>query len=274
MRAMPNAALLTDRAVIRLTGEDRRSFLQGLITQDMDRLAPGRPIFAALLTPQGKILFDFFIVDDGEAFLIDCNRGSLEALIKKLKLYKLRAKVDIDRQDDLHVAVSEHEFADPEGLTFPDRRMGALGWRTITAEAGKPDNDAYEARRIGLGVPEAGKDFGSDEMFLLDVNYDALDGVSYKKGCFVGQEVTSRMKRKGEPRRRTLIADFEGAAPAKGAAIAAGASTVGEIMSGVPGKALALIRMDRWARAQEAGEQVLCGDRALRLRLPDYLKQD
>ena len=126
---------------------------------------------------------------------------------------------------------------------------------------------------IGVGVPEFGRDFGPDEMFLLDVNYDALNAVSYKKGCFIGQEVSSRMKRKGEVRRRTLIAEFKEAAPEKGTEITAGAAKLGELMSSGGNLALASIRMDRWQKAAAENTPVECGDMALHLRVPEYLEQ-
>ena len=268
---MSKLIVLANRSVIRLSGEDRRDFLQGVVTQDMERLTPGGAIFAALLTPQGKILFDFLIADTGEEFLIDCDKNAAEALAKRLTLYKLRAKIAIEIDDALRVAVSQTEIAN--GLAYQDPRLEALGWRAI-GDAAAPDATDYDARRIALGVPQFGSDFGSDDMFLLDVNYDALNGVSYGKGCFVGQEVSSRMKRKSEARRRTLIAAFDGPAPAKGAAVTAGESTLGEILAAAGDRALALIRLDRWEKAQKAGAAPACDGRALQLIVPDYLKQD
>ena len=269
---MNNAAILPDRAVIRLAGDDRRHFLQGLITQDIDALAPGRPIFAALLTPQGKILLDFFIIEAGETFLIDVARAAAPDLARRLAMYKLRAKVAIEIDEGLGVAASAEEISGPRA--FRDPRLAAMGWRAVVP-AGDDATGAndYDGRRLALGVPECGKDYGPDEMFLLDVNYDALNAVSYKKGCFVGQEVTSRMKRKGEVRRRTLIAQFDGAAPAPGSAVAAGDSTLGETLSGADGKALALIRLDRWEKAKAAGNAPTAEDRDMQLAIPAYLEQ-
>jgi folate-binding protein YgfZ len=268
---MPNIAYLPDRAVIRLSGEDRRSFLQGLVTQDLEALNNERAVFAALLTPQGKILFDFYVVAADNAFLIDCNAEAAPALVKRLTLYKLRAKVSMAIDETLRVLASEHEIHD--GVAYADPRLAGLGWRAIVGAQESSGAADYHRRRIALGVPEFGKDFASDEMFLTDVNYDALNAVSYKKGCFIGQEVSSRMKRKGEVRRRTLIAEFEGAPPAKGAAVTAGDSTLGEIMSSAGGEALAQIRLDRWEKARAEGTLIECGGRELRLRIPAYLEQ-
>ncbi|WP_165793457.1 YgfZ/GcvT domain-containing protein [Hyphococcus luteus] len=268
---MSQTERLSDRAVIRLEGEDRLSFLQGVVTQDLDRLKEAPAIFAALLTPQGKILFDFFIVKADGALYLDCNAEAAPALLKRLSLYKLRAKVALEIDESLHVVASESELN--EGFAFADPRLAALGWRALVENGDDAEDGDYDRRRIAHGVPEFGKDFASDEMFLLDVNYDALAGVSYKKGCFIGQEVSSRMKRKGDPRRRTAIATFEGPAPEKGAAITAGGSTLGEIMSGTGTGALAMIRLDRWEKAETEETPVECGGAALLLQIPAYLEQ-
>lgn len=261
-----------DRCVLRLGGEDRRSFLQGLITQDLDGLVAGNAIFTSLLTPQGKILFDFFVVDNGDDFLIDCHGDAAPALKKRLTLYKLRAKVTVEIDEALCVTTSADALSTEDGVAFIDPRLATMGWRAISKNAQGSESTAYHQRRIALGVPECGTDFNAEEMFLLDVNYDALGGVSYKKGCFVGQEVTSRMKRKGDVRRRTVIANFDGTPPPLGTAIIAGESTIGEMLSGVDGQALAFIRQDRWAKAQEKGDQPTCGDLALNLSFPAYLE--
>lgn len=282
-----NEAIL-NRAIIRLSGDDRRTFLQGLITQDVDQLEPNRAIFAALLTPQGKIRFDFFVYDTGTAFLIDCDSDAAAALSKALTLYKLRAAIVLEPFPN-HVVSAHwgHSIKSECEHSFEDPRCSALGQRSIFESPGNSGAlpveplMAYHDHRIQLGVPHFGlelsdplSDFCLDEVFLLDVNYDTLSAVSYKKGCFVGQEVTSRMKRKGDVRKRTLIAEFEGPPPAKGAAVTAGESTLGEILSGVDGRALALIRLDRWEKARAGGLAPVCEGRPLQLMVPDYIKQD
>ncbi|MFC2953762.1 YgfZ/GcvT domain-containing protein [Marinicaulis aureus] len=263
-------ASLPDRTVIRLSGEDRYSFLQGIVTQDVERLKAEPAIFSALLTPQGKILFDFLIAAEGDALLIDCDSAAADALVKRLSLYKLRAKVSFEILAERSVAVSAEEF---EG-GFPDPRHAGLGWRAFMTNETPAADSVYDRRRIALDVPEFGKDFGGDEVFLTDVNYDVLNGVNYKKGCFIGQEVSSRMKRKGDVRRRTLIAKFDGAAPAKGAPVTAGASTLGDISSSADGTALAQIRLDRWEKAKAESTPVMCGDKELLLEIPAYLKPE
>lgn len=264
---------LTDRAVVRLTGDERRSFLQGIITQDMDRLTPETAVFSALLTPQGKILTDFFVAETDNALLIDCDRVNAPALIKRLSLYKLRAKVSIDLDESLCVIAGDEKPSIERAASYRDPRHEQLGWRTIDSAGDYAANEQYDSTRIALGIPEFGRDFGPDEMFLLDVNYDALNAVSYKKGCFIGQEVSSRMKRKGEVRRRTLIAEFKEAAPEKGTEITAGAAKLGELMSCAGNLALASIRMDRWQKAEAENSPVECGGMALHLRVPEYLEQ-
>lgn len=265
---MNTPALLTDRTVIRLTGEDRFPFLQGIVTEDIEKLKTAPAIFTALLTPQGKILFDFFVVRNGESLHIDCFKDAAEALMKRLSLYKLRAKVSLEPATGLNVIASPVEI---EG-GFPDPRHGGIGWRAMASGDFPADND-YDAQRIALGLPEFGKDFGGDEMFLTDVNYDALNGVSYKKGCFIGQEVSSRMKRKGDIRRRTLIARFEGPAAEKGAPVTSGGSTLGETLGGAGDRALALIRLDRWEKSKAEGAPIECGGREVQLQFPAYLEQ-
>lgn len=191
---------LTDRAVIAVSGPDAREFLQNLITNDVEKLTPGGAIYAALLTPQGKILFDFLIAQSGGALLIDCPRAAREGLVRRLSMYKLRAKVQIAPRDDLGV------FASPGPLPggFADPRLEALGYRAIV-QAMPVDNgpEGYHALRLGLGVPE-GADFGSDRMFALDGGLNELHAIAFNKGCYVGQEVTARMKHRGKDAKRLL----------------------------------------------------------------------
>lgn len=261
--------VLSDRAVLRLSGDESRAFLQGLVTQDVLSVRAGDAVFAALLTPQGKILFDFLLTPVEGGFLIDVSKSEAPALRKRLQLYKLRSKVLIDEEPSLYVRLGA--TATPVA-SYADPRHAALPRRSIAGVDAAAADDAYDELRLALGVPEFGKDFTGEAVYLLDVNYDALGGVSYKKGCFIGQEVTSRMKRKGEVRRRTLIANFDGAAPARGADILAGGTSIGEILSSRGGRALALVRLDRQAAARDAGLAFLAEGVALQLSFPDYLE--
>ncbi len=255
--------VLTTRAVLSLKGEDAAAFLQGLVTQDVTR---AQPVFAALLTPQGKILFDFFLVPADGGHLIDCEANAAPALLKRLVMYKLRAKVAITAEAGLAVHLGPRA-----GVSFADPRLASLPVRTIApATSAAPVDGAYDALRLSLGVPEFGHDFKGEEVFLLDVNYDALNAVSYKKGCFVGQEVTSRMKRKGEIRKRTLMAQGAGLAPA--APVLAGGDPIGEVLSVRGDHGLALIRIDRLAGARSAGAALTSGGLPVEIDIPAYLE--
>jgi folate-binding protein YgfZ len=252
------AQRLEDRAVIALSGPDTRGFLQGLITNDVERLAPGKALYAALLTPQGKILFDFLIVEGDGAILLDCAADSRDALLKRLRMYRLRAKLDIEARDQLVVLAG---LPDPKaGISFPDPRLAALGHRTIGSRAEMPaaaDNGAarYLAHRLDLGVPH-GADFGSDRMFALDAGLDELGAVSFDKGCYVGQELTARMKHRGTARKRLLaIQSLDGSAlPQSDTSLKATGRDIGEITSTYGTRGFALVRLDR---LEEAGRTAI-----------------
>lgn len=272
---------LPDRAVLSIDGVDARDFLQGIVTQEIADMTVGDARFAALLTPQGKILADFFLVATEAGFLVDVARDAAGDLLKRLKMYKLRAAIDLAARDDFAVGVGSHAG---DAAAFVDPRLPALGVRKImrTVENGEEDGDegaeAYHARRRALGVPEFAADFGPDTAFLLDVNYDLLGAVRYDKGCFVGQEVASRMKRKGEVRRRTLIVEIDGPPPASGSAVRAGASTLGEVLGASAAEdgatALGVLRTDRLAAARETGAGIEVGGAPARVRAPGYLDAD
>lgn len=246
---------LPGRAVVAIAGEDTPTFLAGLVTNGPP--AEGS-CFSALLTPQGKVLFDFHIQKANNGYWIDIDADAVDTFVKRLTLYRLRAKVEISVDSGHSVCID------------------SAGNRTIEIAGDIPHRsiESYHVHRIAAGVPEWGADFGSDEVFPMDVNFDLLAGVDYKKGCFVGQEVASRMKRKGEARKRTLIATFNGRPPAKETPIIAGASTLGHIMSGADGKALALVRLDRLKNAQDNNETIIADGRDLTLSFPPYMTMD
>lgn len=269
-----NAALLSDRRVIEATGPDAAPFLHGLVSQSMTDLSVGEAVFGALLTPQGKISADFIAVRTETGFLIDVDASVADMFVRKLMIYKLRAEVSITDRSDL--AVTAGEGPAPAGA-FADPRLAALGWRQATARsaAGADGRSAIDMirRRRGLGVPEVGADFAPDSFFLTDVNFDALRGVDYRKGCFVGQEVTSRMKRKGEIRKRALIVRYADAAPPRASTLEAGGVALGEILNAEGGVGVAVVRLDRLTEAQGAGAPILAAGVALRLELPSYLEE-
>jgi hypothetical protein len=242
------AHLVEDRGIIALSGPDARSFLQGLITNDVDVLAPGKPIYTALLTPQGKILFDFLTVDDGTGTIfLDCPAPSRDALVKRLSMYRLRAKVEIAPRDDLCVLASWDGSVLPSP-SFEDPRLAALGRRSIAPKA--DGEHGYLAHRLSLGVPEA-IDFGSDKMFALDAGLDELHAIAFDKGCYVGQELTARMKHRGTARKRLLVVQGDTPLTAN-TDLRANGHSMGEIVSVYDNRGFALVRLDRLAEAGDA----------------------
>lgn len=244
--------LVEDRAVVALSGPDARSFLQGLITNDIDKLTPGKPIYAALLTPQGKILFDFLIVDDGAGTIfLDCAAASRDALIKRLSMYRLRSKVEIVSRDELAVFASWDGSPLP-GTSFDDPRVPALGRRAIGPAANA--EHGHLAHRLALSVPEAA-DFGSDKIFALDAGLDELHAISFDKGCYVGQELTARMKHRGTARKRLLLVQGDSSLTT-GGDLRANGHSLGEIVSVHGTQGFALVRLDRLAEAGNAPIEV------------------
>jgi tRNA-modifying protein YgfZ len=262
---------LPGRTVIAITGPDARSFLQRVITRGPDGLAPGGAMFSALLTPQGKVLADFILFDDGEGgLLIDAPASEAEGLLKRVSLYRLRAQAQITLRDDLGVAAArgegEAELRTVALAAAADPRHAALGLRAIVPAGGPVDDAGYDAARIAAILPEFGRDYGPAEAFSTDINHDLMSGIDYRKGCFVGQEVASRMHRKGGVRKRTVRLEFDGPAPLAGAAVSAGGTPLGAVSSASGQQALALIRVDRLEAA--AGETILAGDAPARITLP------
>lgn len=244
---------LKNRGVVEVVGPDAASFLQGLITNDIARAAGGRAIYAALLTPQGKIIHDFLVVAVAEGYRLDCARASAADLASRLKKYKLRAKVTVsDRSADLAIVASAAPLG---GVGFQDPRLDALGYRAIVpaAEASAlPGDEAYQARRIALGVPESVVDIPPETLFPLDCNFEELHGVDFDKGCYVGQELTARMKHRATARRRMLPVSADAALPAAGGVLKIGASEIGELRGSIGGHGLALVRLDRLGETSTA----------------------
>jgi len=279
------AAFLPDRGVVKVSGEDARNFLNGLVTTDLTLLRPGLGRFGALLTPQGKITVDFLVTEapssEGGGFLIDCARALAQGLADKLGFYKLRAKVAVENlSDNLGVlAAWDGDPAMKPDLAFADPRNAALGWRILVpAELAQKvadligadlvDSAAYDAHRIASGVPRGGLDFMYGDAFPHETNMDRLHGVDFDKGCYVGQEVVSRMQHRGTARTRTVRVIVDGPAPEPGAAILAGDRTVGTMGSTAGHNGLALIRIDRAADALDAGVPLTAGGLAIRLAEP------
>jgi len=236
------------RALIAVGGEDWRGFLQGLLTQDVETIRPGELRFGALLTPQGRLLYDLFIVarpdaGQGDGCWLDCAAERRTALIQRLTIYRLRAKVTI-ATDDTSVFAAWGDRPPGDGWVA-DPRLRALGWRGYGLDAAaNAEQSDYDRHRLALGVPGPA-DWGEDASYPLEADFDLLGAIDFKKGCFVGQETTSRMKRRGAIKSRMLPLTFDGAAPAAGSEILAGSLRAGEVLSGVEGRAMALVRLDR-----------------------------
>ncbi len=269
---------LDDRAVISLSGPEARPFLQSLVSNDVEKLAPGRGLYAALLSPQGKIGFDFFLVEGDGAILLDVAAAARDALLKKLKLYRLRSKVEIEGRDEhgVYAALGDHHpptrptpyakravtFADPRHPGLPARSIGAAA--EMPAEL--PGPEAYHALRLELGVPESG-DFGFEKIFALDGGLDELHAISFDKGCYVGQELTARMKHRASSRKRPLVLTAEGEMPPPGTAVTQGGD-IGEIIASRGRRGFASVRLDKWNEAQTAR----AGDVTVTLVKPDWLE--
>jgi len=278
---MAYASLLENRSIISVKGAEARSFLQGLVSNDMEQCVPARGIYAALLTPQGKILFEFFVVDHEDGFQLDCAAVRAADLIKRLTFYRLRAKVDIALAGELKVAALWNEKPQATGdaavAVFPDPRLPALGLRLIgpldrlqSAIAGAEPGD-YRGHLLRLGVPDSG-DLPPDTVFALDAGFEDLAGVDFRKGCYVGQEVTSRMKHRASARRRFLIAEIGGDLPAPGTKLEASGREVGTLATGAAGRALALVRLDRVEEAGNAGDDITAMGRKVSLHRPSWLQ--
>ena len=284
-------ALLPDRGVVKVAGDDARGFLNGLVTNDMGKVAPGKPRFAALLTPQGKIIIDFIVaeapINDGGGFFLDCPRALASALVEKLNFYKLRAKVICeDLSSVLGVMAIWDGTAESEyGLSYSDPRLPALGSRIMLpphlAEEAAADlggqlvgADAYEAHRIALGVPRGGLDFIYGDTFSHEADMDQLNGVDFGKGCYVGQEVVSRVEHRASARSRVVPIVYDEFAPSSGLPVMAGDRQIGTLGSTAKGHGLALMRLDRIGDALAAGATIEAGGIAIRAVKPAWAKFD
>jgi folate-binding protein YgfZ len=283
------AALLPDRGVVKVAGDGARSFLHGLVTADILELKPGAARFCALLTPQGKIIADFIVTEaptkDGDGFFLDVPRALCAALIAKLNIYKLRAKVIVEDLSAVLgvLAAWDGGGTSKQGLSYADPRLPTLGLRVMlpphlaaatAAELGATLVDAaqYDAHRIALGVPQGGLDFSYGDAFPHETDMDQLGGVDFSKGCYVGQEVVSRMEHRGTARTRAVPVRYDGAAPAAGAAVTAGDRQVGTMGSAAAGRAVALLRLDRVAEAMLRGEPLFSGGVPIHLVKPDWAR--
>jgi len=274
-----NSTRLNDRGVIKVAGEDSASFLHGLVTNDIENLSVGQARYAALLTPQGKILFDFFIYrapdEAGPVFLIDCPAGASTGLARRLGFYRLRAKVTIaDVTADYQVGAfwGGEPTTVSGGFVYPDPRDARLGFRAMLPRAAAyglgQAIGAYEAHRIAFGAPRGGADFAYGDVFPHDINMDLLHGVDFEKGCYVGQEVVSRMRHRGALRKRIVKVRLGAAAPDAGAPVLAGEAAIGALGSSSGDRALALLRLDRLADAKTEGRGLTANGVPLTVDVP------
>lgn len=281
-------AQLDDRGVVAITGPDAEHFLQGIVTQDMQALAHTPAVYAGLLSPQGKILFDFFIARAADGFLLETAAAMAADLVTRLAMYRLRAKVQIaDRSGDMRVlvvwGVAPASLGPTHGtVAFTDPRVAELGLRILAPAAHAIDiaaatrgidaaADEWHAHRVRLGVPEGGRDFAFADAFPHEADMDQLAGVSFDKGCYVGQEVVSRMQHRGTARKRIVAA--AGDAPlTSGAAVTVGDAVIGTLGSVAGREALALVRLDRAAEAKAKGLALLAGGVAIALRKPAWAR--
>ena len=243
---MTQIAALPDRGVVAVTGEDRIAFLQGLVSNDVTEAEPGRAVWAALLTPQGKWLADFFIFSDGERLLLDCERALIPMLIQRLSRYRLRSRAVL-AETGLHVYAAWDGDPEVGGIAAPDPRLPEAGWRvlsetplTVTATAAD-----WDLHRLSLGLPDGSRGIWRPEKsILLEAGFDELSGVSWTKGCYMGQELTARTKYRGLVKRRLVPVRIGGAAPSPGTALLLDGREVGTMRSSLGQRGMAVVRLD------------------------------
>lgn len=266
--------LLPDRGVLEAAGEDRVAFLQGLVSNDVAEAAPGRAVWAALLTPQGKWLADFFVFSDGGRLLLDCERAQAPTLAARLSRFRLRSRVSLrDVSDAFAVHAGWGGAVVPDGpgvLAAPDPRLPEAGWRALAPSA-LPGADApfeeWDRHRLRLGLPDGSRDMAAEQTVLLEAGFDELRGVSWTKGCYMGQELTARTRYRGLLKRRLVPVSVEGPLPPRGTPVLAdGGAEVGEMRSGRDGLGVALLRLEALD-----GRALRCGEASLAPRVPAWM---
>jgi hypothetical protein len=266
-------ALLPDRTVVEVAGEDRVAFLQGLVSNDVAQAAPGYAVWAALLTPQGKWLADFFIFAEAERLLLDCERDAAPGLVQRLSRFRLRSQVTLrDLAGALFVQVGWGDAPLPiSALAARDPRLPAAGWRALLPApltGTDVDEAAWDRHRLGLGLPDGSRDLEAEHSTLLEAGFDELNGISWTKGCYMGQELTARTKYRGLVKRRLVPVAVEGPVPPRGVPVLdeAGAEQ-GRMRSGRDDCGIALLRLEALTR----GRPLRAGDSILVPRRPDWL---
>jgi folate-binding protein YgfZ len=265
---MTQTAALPARGVIEIGGEDRVTFLQGLVSNDVARAAPGRAVWTALLTPQGKYLADFFILADAEHLLLDCERAQTAMLIQRLGRFRLRSKVTLTARDDLSVFAAWDGAPPAAAIAVPDPRLPDAGWRLLsTAPIQTNATDAdWDLHRLRLGLPDGSADMEAEKSVLLEAGFDELSGVAWDKGCYMGQELTARTKYRGLVKRRLVPVSVDGPLPALGTPVLRDGVEVGTMRSGRATLGLAVLRLEALA------SPLTCGDAHLTPHIPAWMR--
>jgi folate-binding protein YgfZ len=265
--AMTCLAALPHRSVLAVEGEDRVAFLQGLVSNDVTDAAPGRAVWAALLTPQGKWLADFFIFSEGDRLLLDCERAQAGSVLQRLSRFRLRSKVTLRSADDLKVYAAWDGIPKLDAIAAPDPRLLEAGWRLLSAEP-LPTTALeidWDHHRLVLGLPDGSRDLEAEKTVLLEAGFDELHGVSWTKGCYMGQELTARTKYRGLVKRRLVPVSVRGPLPAPGTPVLRDGSEVGTMRSGIGQVGLAVLRLDAMK------SELHCGGAILAPRLPAWM---
>jgi folate-binding protein YgfZ len=259
---------LPGRGVLAIEGADRVAFLQGLVSNDVEEAAPGRAVWSALLSPQGKWLADFFIFADAGKLLLDCEQEQIPGLVQRLSRYRLRMDVALHPDPSLHVHVGWPHRPDVEGVVAADPRLPGFAWRILSAEplAATATPEDWDLYRLEAGLPDGSKDLEADRSVLLEAGFDELGGVSWSKGCYMGQELTARTKYRGLVKRRLVPVQVEGKLPPPGSPILRNGQDAGVMRSGRDRFGLASLRLD----ALEGSLQ--CGEAVLTPRVPDWMR--
>jgi folate-binding protein YgfZ len=264
---MTRLAALPERGVIEVGGEDRVAFLQGLVSNDVALAAHGRAVWAALLTPQGKWLADFFIIADGERLLLDCEHAQVGFLVQRLTRFRLRSKVTIAAVEPLSVYAAWEDRPDIDAIVAADPRLPNAGWRLLAATSLPTTALAadWDRHRLSLGLPDGSHDLEAEKTVLLEAGFDELNGVSWTKGCYMGQELTARTKYRGLLKRRLVPVSINGALPPAGTPVLRHGAEVGTMRSGREQNGLAVLRLDALR------DLLVCGGSTLTPHIPEWM---